>query len=80
MIGTVNTVEFFLTVTISATFIAALGVEAFTVATVGLLLGGVAAAPIGAFAAKKVPARGLMMMVGAVLIATSAYGIYRALS
>jgi uncharacterized membrane protein YfcA len=32
-IGTVNTAEFFLTVTISATFIFALGWEAFTIAT-----------------------------------------------
>jgi uncharacterized membrane protein YfcA len=56
-IGTVSTVEFFLTVTVSATFIAALGVEAFTVATVGLLMGGVAAAPLGAFLAARLPAR-----------------------
>ena len=34
-IGTVNTAEFFLTVTISATFLAALGWEAFTIATAG---------------------------------------------
>ncbi len=47
-IGTVNTAEFFLTVTISATFIAALGWEAFTTATLGLLIGGVLAAPFGA--------------------------------
>jgi uncharacterized membrane protein YfcA len=79
-IGTVNTAEFFLTVTISATFIAALGWEAFTVATVGLLIGGVAAAPFGAFAAKKVPAKALLILVGCVLTLTSGYGIYRALS
>ncbi|HEY0011326.1 MAG TPA: sulfite exporter TauE/SafE family protein [Allosphingosinicella sp.] len=79
-IGTVNTAEFFLTITISATFIAALGWEAFTVATLGLLIGGVAAAPLGAFAAKKVPAKGLLLLVGSVLIITSGYGIYRALS
>lgn len=79
VIGTVNTAEFFLTVTISATFIAALGWEAFTVATMGLLIGGVAAAPIGAFAAKKVSAKLLLVMVGVVLTITSLYGIYRAL-
>jgi hypothetical protein len=79
-IGTVNTAEFFLTVTISATFIASLGWAAFTVATIGLLIGGVAAAPLGAFAAKKVPAKSLLLLVGTVLILTSGYGIYRALS
>ena len=80
VVGTVNTAEFFLTVTISATFIATLGLAAFTTATVGLLIGGVAAAPIGAFAAKKVPAKRLLMLVGIVLTATSLYGVYRALS
>lgn len=78
-IGTVNTAEFFLTVTISATFIAALGWEAFTVATVGLLIGGVLAAPFGAFIAKRVNADLLLTFVGAVLTLTSLYGLYRAI-
>ena len=55
-IGTVNTAEFFVTVTISATFILAMGWEAFTIATVGLLIGGVLAAPFGALIAKRVKA------------------------
>jgi hypothetical protein len=80
VIGTVNTAEFFLTVTISATFIAALGLETFTAATVGLLIGGVAGAPLGAFVAKRLPARPLLIMVGVVLIITSLYGIWRALA
>ncbi|WP_114954364.1 sulfite exporter TauE/SafE family protein [Sphingosinicella terrae] len=80
VIGTVNTVEFFLTVTISATFIATIGFAAFTVATVGLLIGGVAAAPIGAYAAKKVPAKPMLILVGCVLSLTSLYGVYRALA
>jgi uncharacterized protein len=80
VIGTVNTAEFFLTITISATFIAALGWAAFTTATVGLLIGGVAAAPIGAFAAKRVSSKLLLVMVGIVLTITSLYGIYRALA
>lgn len=79
VIGTVNTAEFFLTVTISATFIFALGWEAFTIATAGLLIGGVAAAPFGAIVAKRVPAKGLLILVGIVLTITSGYGIYRAL-
>jgi uncharacterized membrane protein YfcA len=79
-IGTVNTAEFFLTVTISATFIAALGWAAFTVATVGLLIGGVLAAPLGAVMAKKVPPKHLLILVGSVLLITSLYGIWRALS
>ena len=79
VIGTVNTAEFFLTVTISATFILALGWEAFTKHTVGLLIGGIAAAPLGGYIAKRVPADRLLVMVGIVLTVTSAYGIWRAL-
>jgi uncharacterized membrane protein YfcA len=79
-IGTVSASEFVLTVTISATFIAALGWEAFTVATLGLLIGGVAAAPLGALVAKRVPARGLLFLVGCLLTLTSAYGIYKVVS
>lgn len=79
-IGTVNTSEFLLTATISATFIATMGFAAFTLSTVGILIGGMAAAPIGAILAKHMPARGLMAMVGALLTMTSAYTFYTALS
>ena len=80
VIGTVNTAEFFLTITISATFIFTLGWKAFTVATLGLLIGGIAAAPLGGFVAKRVAADGLLIMVGLVLTLTSLYGIWRALT
>lgn len=80
VIGSVSTAEFFLTVTISATFIYTLGLAAFGASTVGLLVGGVAAAPFGAFIAKRVPANPLMIMVGVVLTITSLYGVYRALA
>ena len=79
-IGTVNTAEFFLTVTISATFIAALGWEAFTRQTTGLLIGGVLAAPFGAMVAKRINPDRLLTFVGIVLTLSSAYGLYRALS
>lgn len=80
VIGTVNTAEFILTLTISATFIATLGLLAFGAATIGLLIGGIVAAPLGAHIAKRVPAKALMIMVSAVLIVTSLYGVYRALA
>ena len=79
-IGTVNTAEFFLTVTISATFLAALGWEAFTVATLGLLIGGVIAAPFGAMIAKKVNPDMLLTFVGALVTLTCGYGLFRAMS
>jgi uncharacterized membrane protein YfcA len=74
VVGTVNSVEFFLTVTVSATFIYHLGLRDFATATLGLLIGGVAAAPIGAVLAKRIPTRTLMILVGAVLTITSTYG------
>lgn len=79
-IGTVNTSEFLLTATISATFIATLGFAAFTLSTIGILIGGMAAAPFGAVLAKRVPARSLMAMVGSLLTITSTYSIWMALS
>ena len=78
-IGTVNTAEFFLTITISATFIIALGWDAFTIATLGLLIGGVFAAPFGAWIAKKVNPDTLLTFVGGLVTLTSLYGLYRAL-
>jgi uncharacterized membrane protein YfcA len=79
VIGTVNTAEFFLAITISATFFASLGTGVFTPALVGLLIGGLLAAPLGALVAKRVPARPMLVIVGTVLILTSAYGVYTSL-
>jgi len=79
-IGTVNTAEFFVTVTISATFLATLGWKAFTVPTAGLLIGGVLAAPFGAWIAKRVKPDTLLTFVGALVTLTSFYGLYRALA
>jgi uncharacterized protein len=79
-IGTVNTAEFFLTATISATFIVTLGLEAFTIAAVGLIIGGLLAAPLGAVLAKNIPAKRLLAMVGVVLTATSLFSLYKALA
>ena len=78
-IGTVNTAEFFLTATISATFLVTLGWAAFTIATAGLLIGGVLAAPFGAWIAKRVNPDTLLTFVGVVVTATSSYALYRAL-
>lgn len=77
-IGTVNSAEFLITSAISIAFIASIGLEAFTVATIGLIIGGVAAAPFGALIAKRIKARTLLLAVSVVLIATSVFAIYRA--
>jgi uncharacterized protein len=78
VIGTVNSAEFLLTLSISITFIATLGFAAFTLITVGLIIGGVIAAPFGAVLASRVRPRFLLLAVAVVLIATSSYSIYKA--
>ena len=79
-VGTVNTAEFFLTTSISVTFILTIGLEAFTIVTGGLLIGGLVAAPFGAMIAKRIKVRSLMLMVGIVLTATSLFSLYKALA
>ena len=74
VVGTVSSVEFFLTLSVSATFIVQLGLKDFATATVGLLIGGVIAAPFGAMMAKRIPTRMMLILVGVVLIITSTYG------
>lgn len=78
VVGTVNSVEFFLTLTVSATFIFHLGLKDFATATLGLLIGGVIAAPFGAIMAKRIPTKTMLILVGTVLVITSTYGFIRA--
>lgn len=74
-IGTVNTVEFILTLSISLTFLIHLGWETFTTYTLGLLIGGVVAAPFGAMLARHVAPRLLFSAVGVILTITSLFGV-----
>lgn len=76
VVGTVNAVEFFLTITISAAFIFHLGIADLAGATLGFLIGGVVAAPVGAFAAKHFSPKLMLVMVGVALTITSGYGIW----
>jgi uncharacterized membrane protein YfcA len=78
VVGTVNTVEFFLTITVSAAFIFHLGIADVAGATLGLLIGGLLAAPLGAWAAKHFPAKQMLILVGIVLTLTSTYGVWKA--
>ena len=61
-------------------FIASIGLEAFTIAALGLIIGGLLAAPVGASLAKRFPAKKLLFMVGTVLTATSLFSLYKAIS
>ena len=79
IIGTVNSVEFFLALAVSLAFIWQLGFEDILGPTLGLIIGGVVAAPLGAYMAKRFSPKLMLVMVGVVLTATSAFGLYRAL-
>lgn len=77
-IGTVNTAEFFVTFFSTGVFLIFVGVQHWDV-VLGLIIGGVVAAPIGAFIAKTVNKRTLMILVGCLIIVTSCFTIYKAL-
>lgn len=78
IVGTVNTAEFLLALSVSIAFLITLGLEAFTIATIGLIVGGVIAAPFGAIMAKRMRPRLLLGAVAVVLIATSAWSVVQA--
>lgn len=66
-IGSVNLSEFFVTFAQAITFFFTLGELDWPV-VIGLLSGGVLAAPLGAQLARKVPARPMLVIVGLVVI------------
>ncbi len=76
-VGTVNSAEFVVALAVSITYILSLGIGDFPVAVIGLLIGGVLAAPLGSWITKHVPARPLMIMVGVLLIIVSIFSILR---
>lgn len=78
-IGTVNTAEFFVTFFSTGVFLFFLGLEGWKT-ILGLILGGVIAAPIGAYLLRFVKPRQLMFLVGVVIILTSCYSIYKFVS
>ena len=69
-IGSVNLAEFFVTVTVSGTFLATVGLDLIPIIA-GLVLGGVVAAPFAALATRHIPDRPLMLLVGAVIVLLS---------
>src|SRR3546814_11932501 len=64
---TVSSVEFFLAVAVSLAFIWQLGIDDILGPTLGLIIGGVVAAPIGAMMAKRFSPKVMLMLVGTVL-------------
>ena len=76
-IGSVNFTEFFVTFAEVVTFIAMIGLVNWQI-ILGLAIGGVIAAPFGAYLTKKIPVKPLMILVGCLIILTSIRTIYQA--
>ncbi|MFZ6029914.1 MAG: sulfite exporter TauE/SafE family protein [Chloroflexota bacterium] len=73
-VGSVNLAEFFVAASASLTFLTGASlVNGWIIA--GLILGGVAASPVAAFAAKKLPARAMMVLVGSTIVLLGLRGI-----
>lgn len=79
VIGSVNVAEFFVTLTISATFVATIGLSLWPIVA-GLVIGGVIAAPFAALATKHLPDRVLMVIVGVVVVTLSCRTILKAVA
>jgi len=72
VVGTVNITRFFLTFGSTVTFFIMIGVSHWK-AVVGLIIGGIIAAPIAARLVGKIPARPMLLAVGILVIIWSAY-------
>lgn len=69
-IGTVNTAEFFVTYFATIVFVFLLGVQHLPI-VLGLIIGGIIAAPLGAYIASRVNKKVLLILVGSLIIITS---------
>ncbi|GGE49849.1 UPF0721 transmembrane protein [Agaricicola taiwanensis] len=76
VIGTVNITEFFVTLSISATFLFHLGWQGFEGA-LGLIIGGVAAAPLAGLTVRFAPTRVLAAFVGVLVIILASVDGYK---
>jgi uncharacterized membrane protein YfcA len=77
-IGTVNAVEFFVALAASGIFTIFVGINSWPV-IIGLIIGGIIAAPIGAYITHKINPKIAMVIVGVVIILLSFRTILKAL-
>jgi uncharacterized membrane protein YfcA len=78
VIGSTNAAEFFVTLTVAATFFGTIGLDLWPVIT-GLVIGGVLAAPLAGLVARHFPPRLLMVIVGCAIAALALRGLGRQL-
>jgi uncharacterized protein len=77
-IGSVNFAEFFLTLTSAAVFTLLMETNTWPI-IMGLVFGGLFAAPFAAVLCKILHARTLLILVGILIVITSLYNLYKAL-
>lgn len=81
VVGSVDTAEFLTTVAITVTFAIRLGLDSFLLGiTLPLLVGGVIAAPLAAYACKRINSANLGVAIGIVLIVLNMKVVAQALS
>ncbi len=73
-IGTVNAAEFVITLAVSLTFFLTIGLQHLEI-VLGLLIGGVLAAPMAAYLVRHVPERVVLTVVGVLVLCISLYHI-----
>lgn len=79
-IGSVNTAEFFVTLGESAVFLLTLpDLSALLPSILGLIVGGIIAAPIGAILCRKLPVKPLLGIVGGVIVLINGFRLVTAL-
>lgn len=78
-IGSVNLAEFFVSLASSITFISIIGFSHWQV-VLGLILGGMVAAPIAANLSRRLPIKTMMIMVGTIVVIVSIRIIYMVLA
>lgn len=87
VIGTVSGAEFFVTSAISSAFLAALltgdlplDARTYAIEVAGLIVGGLAAAPLAGFVARLAPARYITVAVGLLVLGLAVWQVVRAIS
>lgn len=78
-VGSVNVAEFIVKTSASASFLMLIGLTHAPV-VLALLAGGILAAPLGGYLAKRIPPKPFVVFVGLLVIALSAYQVLRLLT
>jgi uncharacterized membrane protein YfcA len=75
-VGTVNAVEFFVTIASSAVFLVTIGFGLWKI-VLPLALGGVLAAPFAAWICKRIPHKPMLILVGITISIVASYSLVK---